>query len=366
MGGTGHNAGVTDAQDSSEALVGIAVLDALDWLAGHGGAAAGGTAAPDPALLSRFLTRELALRLPAGGQGLGQRPGQRPGEARPHEVAWALGDRFEQEGRPDLAAVCRSPRVHQAISVGRWAAAFTGVPARFWQPALAAVERGPRVPARAALSLAAARALLAAVGEDGLRLEGGRLPLATVRALDDRFRWTEEFPWIRVAAGTDVPPLRILQDHLLAQGLLRTEGDVLRRSPLGRDCAADTTLLWSTLVDPAPRWAGRFERDALGALAAAVLRSADFSPGRVAEELTHVLATRWRPTTGRAGAGVFDGAAAVAQAWYQLGVPLGWWDTGRGPADRRPNPLGRAAAVSVLRAVAGGPAGAEPSAASPS
>jgi hypothetical protein len=48
-------------------------------------------------------------------------------------------------------------------------------------------------------------------------------------------------------------------------------------------------------------------------------------------------------------------AAPVAQAWYQLGVPLGWWDTGRGPADRRPNTFGRAAAVSVFRAVAGPP-----------
>jgi len=347
---------VREAQDGSEALVAVAVQDAVEWLARHGGTGPGGATAPEPSLLSRFLTRELALRLEADG----------PAQGRPHEVAWALGDRFAQQGRPDLAAVCRSPRVHQAISVGRWAATFVGVPARFWQPALAAVERGPGVPARAALSLAAARALLAAVGEGGVHLEAGRLPLPTVRALDDRFRWTEEFPWIRVAAGTDVPPLRILQDHLVAQGLLRSEGDLLRRTALGRDCGADTPLLWSTLVDPAPRWSGSFERDALGALAAAVLRSADFSPGRVSEELSHVLATRWRPTTDLAGAGVFDGAAAVAQAWYQLGVPLGWWDTGRGPADRRPNPLGRAAAVSVLRAVAAGPGAAGRSAASPS
>jgi len=32
-------------------------------------------------------------------------------------------------------------------------------------------------------------------------------------------------------------------------------------------------------------------------------------------------------------------------------VPLGWWDTGHGPADRRPNANGRAAAAALLRTV---------------
>ncbi len=63
-----------------------------------------------------------------------------------------------------------------------------------------------------------------------------------------------------------------------------------------------------------------------------------------------MLAAKWR-TAGRT---VVDRAAPVVQAFYQLGVPLGWWDTGRGPADRRPNPLGAAAAAGVLRAVGRG------------
>ena len=47
---------------------------------------------------------------------------------------------------------------------------------------------------------------------------------------------------------------------------------------------------------------------------------------------------------------MYDGASLVVQGWYQLGVPLGWWDTGRGPADRRPNAFGAAAARAVFRA----------------
>jgi hypothetical protein len=91
-------------------------------------------------------------------------------------------------------------------------------------------------------------------------------------------------------------------------------------------------------------------------MAASVLRSASFALGRIGEELAHVLTAKWQPA--RQGS-VFDGASAVAQAWYQVGVPLGWWDTGRGPADRRPNGFGRAAAVAVFRAVAS-PSVAEP------
>jgi DivIVA domain-containing protein len=72
---------------------------------------------------------------------------------------------------------------------------------------------------------------------------------------------------------------------------------------------------------------------------------------RVAEELSHVLAAKWSTATDRS---VFDRASLVVQGWYQIGVPLGWWDSGRGPADRRPNAFGRAAAGAVLRAVANG------------
>jgi hypothetical protein len=83
-------------------------------------------------------------------------------------------------------------------------------------------------------------------------------------------------------------------------------------------------------------------------MAASVLRSADFSLGRIGEEVTHVLAGKWRPAD---QATLHDGVLPVVQAWYQLGVPLGWWDTGHGAADRRPNNLGRAAAVAVFGAV---------------
>jgi hypothetical protein len=82
-------------------------------------------------------------------------------------------------------------------------------------------------------------------------------------------------------------------------------------------------------------------------LAAVLLRTGTFTPGRTSEEITPVLAAKWRPD-GRGS--VYDGASLVVQGWYQLGVPLGWWDTGRGPADRRPNAFGAAAARAVFRA----------------
>jgi hypothetical protein len=34
-------------------------------------------------------------------------------------------------------------------------------------------------------------------------------------------------------------------------------------------------------------------------------------------------------------------------------VPMGWWDTGRGAADRHPNVLGRAAVEAVFRSAKG-------------
>ena len=40
----------------------------------------------------------------------------------------------------------------------------------------------------------------------------------TVLALDDRFRWTEEFPWMRASDEVDVPPLRFLHEHLRRSG----------------------------------------------------------------------------------------------------------------------------------------------------
>ena len=307
----------------------------LAWLAEHG---AGDVAGPPPDLLRRFLTVELSRHW--------------PGDHRErHEVAWALGDLFEEAGLAQQAALCRSAVVHDTVAVWHWVRSFPDVPAGFWEPALGTLEGRPQVPHRAALSLSSARALLEIVGEGLTLTPTGELPLPLVLALDDRFRWTEEFPWMSAGQEADIAPLRFLHQHLLAQRLLHREGDVLVRTPLGAECTASTAQLWRVVVDPAPRWSQEFERDALGVTAASVLRSADFTLGRVGEQTGHVLAGKWQPA---ARGSVIDGAVPVVQTWYQLGVPLGWWDTGRGPADRRPNPFGRAAAAAVFRAVAGG------------
>jgi hypothetical protein len=265
-----------------------------------------------------------------------------------HEVAWALGDVYAAAGLPQQAALCRAGSTHERLAVWHWIHSFPEVPTAFWLPALAALRRPAVVPARAALSLSSTRALLDAVGDGLLLTRAGDLPADVVVALDDRFRWTEEFPWMRPGVG--IAPLRFLHQHVVAQRLLENDGSRLVRTPLGEACLHDTARLWRRMVDPAPRWPGPFERDTLGVLAASVLRSADFALGRVGEEVAHVLAAKWRPAH---QGSLFDGASLVAQAWYQTGVPLGWWDTGRGPADRRPNAFGRAAAVAVFRAVAG-------------
>jgi hypothetical protein len=325
-------AGELDASSSAR------VTPALTWLSLHGAR----DAAPDASLLREYLLVELPRAATAGRDV--------------HEVAWALGDLFERAGLGPLAEMCRSPETHEALAVWRWTRSFPGVPSEFWDAALAVATRRSDVPSRAALSVSSARALLEAVG-DGVRLTAdGQLPLSTVLALDDRFRWSEEFPWLRRGQEADVAPLRILRDHLEAQRLLARDGDRLVRTDHGERCATSTARLWRALAAPAPRWDREFELDALAVMAASVLRSADFTLGRVAEEMTHVLAAKWRPTAdgpGGAGrSGLYDGASALAQAWYQLGVPLGWWDTGKGLADRRPNTFGRAAAVGVFRAVA--------------
>lgn len=264
-----------------------------------------------------------------------------------HEAAWALGELFEAAGRPAEAALCRSSTTHEILSVWRWTHSFPDVPAAFWEPALGTLGPRPGPPARVALSLAGVRALLDAVG-DGLTLTpGGGLPHATVLALDDRFRWTEEFPWLRREREDDIPPLRFLHEHLAAQRLLEHDGPRLSVSERGRLARGDDARLWGAVVDPRPRWSQEFELDTLGVLAAELLRTGTFTPGRTTEEITPVLAAKWRPD-GRGS--VYDGASLVVQGWYQLGVPLGWWDTGHGPADRRPNEFGAAAARAVFRA----------------
>jgi hypothetical protein len=303
----------------------------------------------DPESLRRFLWREL--------------PAQRTDEPRgQHEVAWSLGELFEHAGLAEQAALCRSATTHEILSVWRWTRSFPDVPDAFWASAREGLGPRPAPPPRVSLSLASARGLLDAVG-DGLPLTAsGHLPDQTVLALDDRFRWTEEFPWMRPHGETDIPPLRFLHEHLAAQGLLASDGRRLAVTDHGRDALADAGRLWSAVVTPAPRWTREFERDVLGVAAASLLRSGTFTPGRVAEEVTHVLAAKWRPARADGRGSVFDGVSPVVHSWYHLGVPLGWWDTGRGPADRHPNVFGAAAAAAVFRASPGttGPAGGRP------
>ena len=303
----------------------------------------------DPDALRRFLWHEL----PA--QGTADPHGQ-------HELAWALGEEFERAGLTEQAAICRSTTTHEILAVWRWTRSFPDVPDTFWAAARDGLGPRPTAPPRAAHSLASARGLLEAVG-DGVELTpAGHLPDATVLALDDRFRWTEEFPWMRPHNEADIPPLRFLHEHLAAQALLVSDGRRLTLSDSGRSALADTGLLWTAVVDPAPRWTREFERDVLGVLAASLLRSGTFTPGRVAEEVTHVLTAKWRPARADGRSSVYDGVSPVVHSWYQLGVPLGWWDTGRGPADRHPNVFGAAAVAAVFRASRGatGPGDARP------
>lgn len=294
----------------------------------------------DPESLRRFLWRELPAQ-----------PGMDP--RGPHEVAWDLGEQFAAAGLDQQAAVCRSTTTHEILSVWRWTRSFPAVPDAFWAPARAGL--GPRraAPPRVVLSLASARGLLEAVGDGVTLTAAGHLPDATVQALDDRFGWTQEFPWMRSENEADIPPLRFLHEHLAAQGLLTPDGRRLALTGRGHRALADATRLWSAVVDPAPRWTHEFDRDVLGVLAASLLRSGTFTPGRVAEEVTHVLAAKWRPARADGRGSVFDGVSPVVHSWYQLGVPLGWWDTGRGPADRHPNVFGAAAAAAVFRASRG-------------
>ena len=323
------------------------VRPALEWIRSGVPALGAGrdTRDTDPGLeaLRRFLWHDLPARWPADG-------------SERHEVAWALGDLFQQAGLAEHAALCRSSATHEILAVWRWTQSFPEVPAEFWRPALSGLGPRPDPPHRVAMSLASARALLEAVG-DGVELSAsGRLPPAMVSALDDRFRWTEEFPWMRPAGDRELPPLRFLHEHLLAQRLLAQDGSRLTVAEAGRAALRDAARLWWAVVDPVPRWTHEFDQDTLGVMAAALLRAGAFSPGRMTEEITHVLAAKWRPARRNSRAGVFDGASLVVQEWYQLGVPLGWWDTGRGPADRHPNGFGRAAAEAVFRAVARRPA----------
>lgn len=307
------------------------VRPALDWMR-----AVDPAPDPDTASLRRFLWQQLPARWPGGSH-------------EHHEVAWALGELFDRAGLVEQAALCRAPTTHEILAVWRWTQSFPDVRAEFWAPALSGLGPRPGPPARVKLSLASAAAVLETVGEGLTLTTSGQLPAGTALALDDRFRWTEEFPWLRPAGETDLPPLRFLLEHLTAQRLLVRDGRRLELAEQGRAAAADPARLWSAVVEPAPRWSREFDQDALGVMAAVLLRTGTFAPGRTSEEITRVLAAKWRPARDDRRGSVSDGVSLVVQGWYQVGVPLGWWDTGRGPADRHPNAFGAAAAAAVFR-----------------
>lgn len=322
---------VDRAVEQLDAATAGRVRPALSWLRSRSG-----SATFDGATLRDYLAEEL----PRQWHGRGREQ---------HEVAWALADVFEHAGLLEQAALCRSAATHEHLAVRQWTQTFTATPASFWDPALEAA-RDRRVPPRALLSLSSAQALLETVGTGLTLTADGQLPLSTVLGLDDRFRWTEEFPWMRAREENDVAPLRLVHSHLLAQRLLVREGGRLRCTPYGASCAHSTDRLWHAVVDPGPRWSRAFDRDAIGVLAATVLRFDDVATERTSDEVGRILAGKWH--TSAPGERPSD-AAPVTHAWYQLGVPLGWWDTGRGLADRRPSAFGRAAAAAAFRAGAG-------------
>jgi hypothetical protein len=293
-------------------------------------------AGPDPDVVQvrSFLRRELPTALRGRDR---------------HETAWALGDVFEVAGLIEQSRLCRAATTHEILAVWRWTESFSDVPKDFWRPALAGLEPPAATPARVGLSLASAQALLEVVGASGLGLEEtGELPAATVLGLDDRFRWTEQFPWMHRTGEQDIPPVRILHEHLTAQRLLVHHSGRLSRTRHGLAALNDLSALWRAVVEPAPRWSHEFDRDTLGLMAASLLGSGVFKPERLTEAITGPLAAKWRSAEDRV---VFDGASLVVHAWYRLGVPLGWWNTGRGPADRHPNTFGRAAAAAVFRSM---------------
>jgi hypothetical protein len=248
------------------------------------------------------------------------------------------------DGTPPLVAVRRERTEH-------WISSFRDVPAAFWERALREVESAPEVPARVHLSLAPAVALLQAVG-DGLTLtEAGYLPPKLAIGLDDRFGWSEDYALSRPRGEADVRQLAFLHAHLRAQRLLTRRGRRLTVSAIGRRALAEEAALWAAVVAPGPRWRPGFEQDALAVMAVVLLCNDRLTSDQLLEEISAVLARKWRPTS---GASLDDGVHVLHVEWLRLGLALGWWQDRR-RLTRRLSELGRAAAAGVFRAVATGP-----------
>jgi len=241
-------------------------------------------------------------------------------------------------GRTPLAAVRRE-------RAEAWAAGFRGDPA--WLTAvLPLLEREAACPSNVELSLAPARALLEAVG-DGLPPTGaGYLPPAVVVALNDRFRWSDVVGSMPKKEG-DLPPLRFLREHLVAQRLLLVRKGSLMVSARGRACLAEDEVFWDSLTALAPRW-GEFEQEVLAVAAVLLLGAPDVD--RLAGQVAARIAGRWK------GDDLERDVNWVYLDWYRVSLTLGWWEAKRGRWLDRLTERGVAAAARAFWSVAGAPA----------
>ena len=283
-------------------------------------------------------------------------------EREQHEVAWALGELFERPGRPELGgAVPGRGHPRDAGGVALDAVLPRGAGRRSGSRALDTLGTpAPAVRCRPGSALPGQRPRRCwrrwATGS-GLTAEG-QLP-----------------------AGDGARPRRPLPvDRGVPVDARRRRGRRTRR------CGSCTSTCWrsgcwsrdgrpaapdrgrgglhprhraAVAGDGGPRAAldpGVRARRARGdGRVGAALRGLHASAGS-AEEMTQVLAGKVASgRRGPVGAASSTAPRRSPMSWYQLGVPLGWWDTGRGPADRHPNVFGAAAAAAVFRAVAGLP-----------
>jgi len=291
-----------------------------------------------------------------------------------HEVAWALGDALERLGAESLAVLCRDRRTHEILAAWQrdpaegerlsneafaasglltdvrreralaWAAGFPGGP-HWVSDVLPVLEAEAEVPENVELSLAPARALMEAVG-DGLTLTGaGYLPTSVAIALNDHFRWSDRVGITPKKEG-DVPPLRFLREHLMAQQLLTVRRGLITVSTRGRDALSDPAVFWAAVTETAPRW-DDFEQEVLAVAAVLLVGSPDVE--HLSAEITARLADRWLAND------LERDVNWVFLDWYRVGLSLGWWDAKRGRWLDRLSPRGVAAAARAFWAVAAKP-----------
>ena len=175
-----------------------------------------------------------------------------------HEVAWSLGDLFEAAGLPEQRgpvpgrADPRDPLGRGAGSRSFPARARRVLGSRRWPASGRARCRRPGPRCRWPSATGAARRGRRRAERDRRRASCRR---ATVLALDDRFRWTEEFPWMRPDARGRRPaaalPARAPGGPGAAGAATASRSSGHRPGPR---VTGDTTRLWRAVVEPAPRW----------------------------------------------------------------------------------------------------------------